>query len=71
MNAAIEVGIDGVNRFLKRLWALFYKGDTMLVNDDKPSKEALKALQYGSHVIILFQTRRHKSIGVLNTVYKV
>ena len=37
-------GIDGVNRFLKRLWALFYKGDTMLVNDDKPSKEALKAL---------------------------
>ena len=37
-------GIDGVNRFLKRMWGLFYKGDTMLVNDDKPSKEALKAL---------------------------
>ena len=37
-------GIDGVNRFLRRMWGLFYKGDTMLVNDDKPSTEALKAL---------------------------
>jgi leucyl-tRNA synthetase len=37
-------GIDGVNRFLKRLWGLFYKGDTFLVTDDKPSAEALKSL---------------------------
>ncbi len=37
-------GIDGVNRFLKRLWALFYKGDTMQLTDDKPSAEALKSL---------------------------
>lgn len=37
-------GIDGVNRFLKKLWGLFYKGDTFLVNDDAPSKAALKAI---------------------------
>lgn len=37
-------GIDGVNRFIKKLWGLFYKGDTLLVDDSKPSKEALKSL---------------------------
>ena len=37
-------GIDGVNRFLKRLWALFYKGDTMQLTDEKPSAEALKSI---------------------------
>lgn len=37
-------GIDGVNRFIKKLWNLFYKGDTLLVNDDEPSKEALKSI---------------------------
>ena len=37
-------GIDGVNRFLKRLWALFYKGETMQLIDEKPSAEALKSL---------------------------
>ena len=37
-------GIDGVNRFLKRLWALFYKGDTMLLTDEEPSAQALKSL---------------------------
>ena len=37
-------GIDGVNRFLKRLWALFYKGDNMQLTDEKPSAEALKSL---------------------------
>lgn len=37
-------GIDGVNRFLKKLWGLFYKGDTLLVTDDAPSKDALKSL---------------------------
>ena len=37
-------GIDGVNRFLKRLWALFYKGDTMQLTDEKPSADALKSL---------------------------
>ena len=37
-------GIDGVNRFLKRLWALFFKGDTMQLTDEKPSAEALKSL---------------------------
>ena len=37
-------GIDGVNRFLKRLWALFYKGDNMQLTDEKPSAKALKSL---------------------------
>ena len=37
-------GIDGVNRFLKRLWGLFFKGDTMQLVDEKPSAEALKSL---------------------------
>ena len=37
-------GIDGVNRFLKRLWGLFYKGDNFIVTDEKPSAEALKSL---------------------------
>ncbi|MDE5626726.1 MAG: class I tRNA ligase family protein, partial [Candidatus Amulumruptor sp.] len=37
-------GIDGVNRFLKRFWGLFFKGDNWLVTDDAPSPEALKSL---------------------------
>ena len=37
-------GIDGVNRFLKRLWSLFYKGDTMQLTDEKPSADALKSV---------------------------
>ena len=37
-------GIDGVNRFLKRLWGLFFAGDSLAVVDEKPSQEALKSL---------------------------
>ena len=37
-------GIDGVNRFLKKLWNLYYKGDTLLVDDSKPTPENLKTL---------------------------
>ena len=37
-------GIDGVNRFLKKLWGLFFKGDTLDVDDSKPSAEALKSI---------------------------
>ena len=37
-------GIDGVNRFIKKLWGLFYKGDTLLVNDDVPTADNLKSL---------------------------
>ena len=37
-------GIDGVNRFIKKLWGLFYKGDNFLVEDSKPTKEALKSV---------------------------
>lgn len=37
-------GIDGVNRFLKKLWGLFYKGDDLILTDDEPTAEALKSL---------------------------
>ncbi len=37
-------GIDGVNRFLKRLWGLFFKGDELQLVDEKPSAEALKSI---------------------------
>ncbi|MDR0872125.1 MAG: leucine--tRNA ligase [Prevotellaceae bacterium] len=37
-------GIDGVHRFLKRLWGLFYKGDEFVVTDEPPTAEELKAL---------------------------
>ncbi|MCH5246875.1 MAG: leucine--tRNA ligase [Muribaculaceae bacterium] len=37
-------GIDGVNRFLKKLWGLYWKGDDFIVDDSEPSKESLKSL---------------------------
>ncbi len=37
-------GIDGVHRFLRRLWALFYKGDEFVVVDEAPTKDELKSL---------------------------
>lgn len=37
-------GIDGVNRFLRKLWNLFYKGDTFAVTDEQATKEELKSL---------------------------
>ena len=36
--------IGGVSRFLKRLWGLFFSGDTMQLVDEKPSAEALKSI---------------------------
>ncbi|MEG1522864.1 MAG: leucine--tRNA ligase [Bacteroidales bacterium] len=37
-------GIDGVHRFLKKLWGLFYKNDQFLPVAAEPTKEELKAL---------------------------
>ncbi|MDE6542992.1 MAG: leucine--tRNA ligase [Muribaculaceae bacterium] len=37
-------GIDGVNRFLRKLWGLYWKGGEWLVDDSEPSKESLKSL---------------------------
>ncbi|MBO6095890.1 MAG: class I tRNA ligase family protein, partial [Bacteroidales bacterium] len=37
-------GIDGVNRFLKKFWRLFWDREKWLVTDDEPTKEELKAL---------------------------
>lgn len=37
-------GIDGVHRFLKKLWNLFFTGEEVTVSDAEPTKEELKAL---------------------------
>ena len=37
-------GIDGVNRFLRKFWRLFYDKDNWLVTDDKASAAELKEL---------------------------
>ena len=37
-------GIDGVNRFLKKLWRLFWDREKWLVTDEAPTKDELKAL---------------------------
>lgn len=37
-------GIDGVHRFLRKVWNLFYQGELFVVTDEEPSRDALKAL---------------------------
>jgi leucyl-tRNA synthetase len=37
-------GIDGVHRFLRRVWSLFYKNGELNLSDDEPTKEELKTL---------------------------
>jgi leucyl-tRNA synthetase len=37
-------GIDGVHRFLKRLWSLFYRDGKLLLNDELPNASELKIL---------------------------
>ena len=37
-------GIDGVHRFLKRLWGLFFKGDDVNISDAEPTAEEYKTL---------------------------
>ena len=46
-------GIDGVNRFLRKVWRMFYDRDGLIVNDEKASPDELKAL--------------HKLIGKVRT----
>ena len=46
-------GIDGVNRFIKKVWRLFYDRDGFIVTDEKATPEELKAL--------------HKLIGKVRT----
>jgi len=46
-------GIDGVNRFLKKVWRMFYDRDGLIVTDEKASADELKAL--------------HKLIGKVRT----
>ena len=37
-------GIDGVNRFLKKFWRMFYDRDNWIVTDDEPTPAELKSL---------------------------
>ena len=37
-------GIDGVHRFLKKFWGLFFAGDTLSVSDEQPTESELKTL---------------------------
>lgn len=37
-------GIDGVHRFLRKLWNLFYKDGNLSVSDSEPTKDELKSL---------------------------
>ena len=37
-------GIDGVYRFLKKLWRVFFEGDALALSDDAPSAQELKVL---------------------------
>ena len=37
-------GIDGVHRFVRKLWTLYWKGDTLLVDGSEPTAENLKSL---------------------------
>ena len=46
-------GIDGVNRFLRKVWRMFYDREGFIVTDEKATKDELKAL--------------HKLIGKVRT----
>lgn len=37
-------GIDGVHRFLRRFWNLFFNGEEVSISDDAPTKDELKSL---------------------------
>jgi leucyl-tRNA synthetase len=37
-------GIEGVHRFLKKLWRLFYHETNFIITDEKPSPEEIKVL---------------------------
>ena len=37
-------GIDGVHRFLKKLWSLFFRDGNLLVNNDEPTADELNTL---------------------------
>ncbi len=37
-------GIDGVSKFIRKFWSLFFKGDQFSITDNKPKKEELKVL---------------------------
>ncbi len=37
-------GIEGVNRFIKKLWSLFYSGEEPVMDDTEPTADSLKSL---------------------------
>ncbi|WP_462279726.1 leucine--tRNA ligase [Salinivirga cyanobacteriivorans] len=44
-------GIDGVHRFLKKFWRLYFEGDKLLLNDEAPNEKELKILHKTIHKI--------------------
>jgi len=37
-------GIDGVSRFLRKLWNLFFQGDVFTISDEQPTADELKSI---------------------------
>ena len=37
-------GIDGVYRFIRKMWSLYHKGDSVVVDDTEPTAENLKSI---------------------------
>ena len=37
-------GIEGVSKFIRKLWKLFHEGDEFIISDEKATKDELKAL---------------------------
>lgn len=44
-------GIDGVHRFLKKFWRLFYEGENLVITDEEPNEKELKVINKTIHKI--------------------
>ena len=44
-------GIDGVHRFLKKFWRLFYEGENLIITDEQPNENELKVINKTIHKI--------------------
>ncbi len=44
-------GIDGVHRFLKKFWRLFFEDENLVLNNDEPNEKELKILHKTIHKI--------------------
>lgn len=70
-------GIDGVHRFLKRFWRIFFSGDKIEISYEKPSAEELKILHKLIHKIetdienFSFNTAVSAFMIALNDLYEL